>query len=394
MGGGICFNHIFLINWEKDMEYNPKVSVVDVLKLRNYIVKAIQELPTYKNIIELYGDLHNRYKITLLYKNKTVSLEVGVEGDACVLRSSEMYANYSFRYSRFGNISVQRNESLSNPTENIGANLTTDTINEVLCYLSDKFKKIPLFDYIRPALNKWDGKGNVIKGKCGSPNQSYLVIFGNYKSLTIKETQIPEELQFVSMNCNGGEGIIRVAENGDDIEIVVDRTKIENKDLQSFIDHLVKELNATVITNSTDVLNVNEDDAIVMPEEEPVSYPVIIRTNSVVPSKDNLHHLVGEGVRLVEEAYHLDKESITVSDTLSVLTKGDHVCIREHQLQHSRLYLVNSDKLIGGKFIVVLPNVTLPQVRVNLVHRIGADNLDTERAVLEHDRVYGEINNQ
>lgn len=376
------------------MEYNPKGSVVDILKLRNHIVKAIQELPTYKNIIELYGDPHNRYRITLLYKNKTVSLDIGIEGDACVLRSSEMYTGYSFKYSRFGNILMQRNVNKRYPNENIGASLTTDAVNEVLCYLSDKFKKIPLFDYIRPALNKWDGNGNVVKGKCGSPNQSYLVIFGNYKSVTIKETQIPEELQFVSMNCNGGEGIIRVAENGEDIEIVVDRTKIENKDLQSFIDHLVKELNATVTNNSTDVLNVNEDDAIVMPEEEPVSYPVIIRTNSIVPSKDNLHHLVGEGVHLVEEAYRLDKESITVSDTLSVFTKGDHVCIREHQLRHSRLYLVNSDKVLGGKFIVVLPNVTLPQVFVNLVHRIGVDNLDTERAVLEHDRVYGEINNQ
>lgn len=592
---------------------NVKMPVLDLLKLRNYIVKAIQELPSYKNIVELYGPLNIRYRITLRHENRTVSLDVGVEGDTCILRSSEMYANYSFKYSRFGNILMQCNVHKRYPNENVGASLTTDTVNEVLCYLSDKFKKIPLFDYIRPALNKWDGNGNVVKGKYASPKQSYLVIFGNYKSVTIKETQIPEELQFVSMNCNGGEGIIRVAENGEDIEIVVDRTKIEDKDLQSFVDHLVKELNATVITNSTTVpntkedekmeneqskidtllervtqwvgklsvacipgdpiryvvkgtnvnsscsiskhedgvtitsedkkeykfslnkfgsvtlhhddsvvdeiygiilnikyrldylyretplftylfhelfnaqplgelqkqftvnLNVdhcnyiiskidddkchltfdinecpynfilaknvnhtginichtpesldiswelkpsldlfihklnltratydevmgtkdnNEDDAPVIPEEEPTSYPVIIRTNSVVPSKDNLHHLVGEGVHLVEEAYRLDKESITVSDTLSVFTKGDHVCIREHQLQHSRIYLVNSDKLIGGKIIVVLPNVTLPQVFVNLVHRIGVDNLDTERTILEHDAVYSEITNQ
>ena len=373
---------------------NNKLPVRDLLKLRNYIVQAMQELPSYKNIVELYGPLNIWYRITLLHKDKTVSLDVGVEGDACILRSSEMYANYSFKYSRLGNILMQRNVHKRYPNENIGASLTTDTVNEVLCYLNDTFKKIPLFDYIRPALNKWDGKGNVVKGKCGSPNQSYLVIFGNYKSVTIKETQIPEELQFVSMNCNGGEGIIRVAENGEDIEIVVDRTKIENKDLQSFIDHLVKELNAIVTNNSTDVLNVNEDDAAVMPEEEPVSYPVIIRKNSMLPTKDNLHHLVGEGVHLIEEAYRLDNDSITVSDTMSILTSGTNVCIRERQLHNSRIYLVNSTKIPTGKFIVILPNSNLPQVRVKLVHRIGIDDVDVERTILEHDAVYSEINNR
>lgn len=373
---------------------NNKLPVRDLLKLRNYIVQAMQELPSYKNIVELYGPLNIRYRITLLHKDKTVSLDVGVEGDACVLRSSEMYANYSFKYSRLGNILMQRNVHKRYPNENIGASLTTDTVNEILCYLNDTFKKIALFDYIRPALNKWDGKGNVVKGKCGSPNQSYLVIFGNYKSVTIKETQIPEELQFVSMNCNGGEGIIRVAENGEDIEIVVDRTKIENQDLQSFIDHLVKELNAIVTNNSTDVLNVNEDDAAVIPEEEPVSYPVIIRKNSMVPTKDNLHHLVGEGVHLIEETYRLDNDSITVSDTMSILTSGTNVCIRERQLHNSRIYLVNSTKIPTGKFIVILPNSNLPQVRVKLVHRIGIDDIDVERTILEHDAVYSEINNR
>ena len=601
------------VNDTDEIVDNAEEPITDATNIRNYVVRAIQALPTYKNTVETKGPLYKRYSITLYHKGKTVALDVGVEDDVCVLRSSEMYANYSFKRSRFGNLAMQRNLNPRYPNEVIGASLTTDTVNEVLCYLNDTFKKIPLFDYIRPALNKWDGNGNVVKGKYASPKQSYLVIFGNYKSVTIKETQIPEELQFVSMNCNGGEGIIRVAENGEDIEIVVDRTKIENKDLQSFIDHLVKELNATVITNSTTVPNTNEDkkmeneqsnidtlfehvtqwvgklsvacipgdpiryvvkgtnvnsscsiskhedgvtitsedkkeykfslnkfgsvtlqhddsvvdeiygiilnvkyrldylyretplftylfhelfnaqplgelrkqftvnlnldhcnciiskidgdkchltfdinecpynfilaknadntginicyapesldiswelkpsldlfihklnltrttydevmgtkdnnedDAPVIPEEEPTSYPVIIRTNSIVPSKDNLHHLVGEGVSLVEEAYRLDNDSITVSDTLSVLTKGDHVCIREHQLQHSRIYLVNSDKLIGGKIIVVLPNVTLPQVRVNLVHRIGVDNLDTERTILEHDAVYSEITNQ
>lgn len=372
---------------------NTKMPVRDLLKLRNYIVQAMQELPSYKNIVELYGPLNIRYRITLLHKDKTVSLDVGVEGDACILRSSEMYANYSFKYSRLGNILMQRNVHKRYPNENIGASLTTDTVNEVLCYLNDTFKKIPLFDYIRPALNKWDGKGNVVKGKCGSPNQSYLVIFGNYKSVTIKETQIPEELQFISMNCNGGEGIIRVAENGEDIEIVVDRTKIENQDLQSFIDHLVKELNAIVTNNSTDVLNVNEDDAAVIPEEEPVSYPVIIRKNSMVPTKDNLHHLVGEGVHLIEETYRLDNDSITVSDTMSILTSGTNVCIRERQLHNSRIYLVNSAKIPTGKFIVILPNTNLPQVRVKLVHRIGIDDIDVERTILEHDAVYSDLNN-
>ncbi len=142
------------------------------------------------------------------------------------------------------------------------------------------------------------------------------------------------------------------------------------------------------------MLNVNEDDAAVIPEEEPVSYPVIIRKNSMVPTKDNLHHLVGEGVHLIEEAYRLDNDSITVSDTMSILTSGTNVCIRERQLHNSRIYLVNSTKIPTGKFIVVLPNSNLPQVRVKLVHRIGIDDVDVERTILEHDAVYSEINNR
>lgn len=600
------------VNDTDEIVDNAEEPITDATNIRNYVVRAIQALPTYKNTVETKGPLYKRYSITLYHKGKTVALDVGVEDDVCVLRSSEMYANYSFKRSRFGNLAMQRNLNPRYPNEVIGASLTTDTVNEVLCYLNDTFKKIPLFDYIRPALNKWDGKGNVVKGKYGSPNQSYLVIFGNYKSVTIKETQIPEELQFVTINCNGKEIIGRIEENGEDIEIVVDRTKIENKDLQSFIDHLVKELNATVITNSTTVPNTNEDkkmeneqskidtlfehvtqwvgklsvacipgdpiryvvkgtnlnsscsiskhengvtitsedkkeykfslnkfgsvtlhhddsvvdeiygiilnikyrldylyretplftylfhelfnaqplgelqkqftvnlnldlcncivnkidddkchltfdinecpykfilaknadntginicyapesldiswelkpsldlfihklnltrtsydelmgtkennedNATVMPEEEPVSYPVIIRKNSMLPTKDNLHHLVGEGVHLIEEAYRLDNDSITVSDTMSILTSGTNVCIRERQLHNSRIYLVNSTKIPTGKFIVILPNGNLPQVRVKLVHRIGIDDVDVERTILEHDAVYSKIDN-
>ncbi len=371
---------------------NNKLPVRDLLKLRNYIVQAMQELPSYKNIVELYGPLNIWYRITLLHENKTVSLDVGVEGDACILRSSEMYANYSFKYSRLGNILMQRNVHKRYPNENIGASLTTDTINEVLCYLNDTFKKIPLFDYIRPALNKWDGKGNVVKGKCGSPNQSYLVIFGNYKSVTIKETQIPEELQFVSMNCKGGEGIIRVAENGEDIEIVVDRTKIENKDLQSFIDHLVKELNATLHITHTEDNTMENNDAVVTTEsvEEQLNYPVIIRLNEFDTSVKMIERNIKAGVKAVKAMFERDADAISLAHSITVRDGNESTGVRVITLQHSSVYrLGDNTRLNGHGELVILPRNEVPEVRAALMSSILVDSEYTAKLVEQHDKLYG-----
>ena len=371
---------------------NTKLPVRDLLKLRNYIVQAMQELPSYKNIVELYGPLNIRYRITLLHKDKTVSLDVGVEGDACVLLSSEMYANYSFKYSRLGNILMQRNVNKDYPNENIGASLTTDTVNEVLCYLNDTFKKIPLFDYIRPALNKWDGKGNVVKGKCGSPNQSYLVIFGNYKSVTIKETQIPEELQFVSMNCKGGEGIIRVAENGEDIEIVVDRTKIENKDLQSFIDHLVKELNATLHITHTEDNTMENNDAVVTTEsvEEQLNYPVIIRLNEFDTSVKMIERNIKAGVKAVKAMFERDADAISLAHSITVRDGNESTGVRVITLQHSSVYrLGDNTRLNGHGELVILPRNEVPEVRAALMSSILVDSEYTAKLVEQHDKLYG-----
>lgn len=234
------------VNDTDEIVDNAEEPITDATNIRNYVVRAIQALPTYKNTVETKGPLYKRYSITLYHKGKTVALDVGVEDDVCVLRSSEMYANYSFKRSRFGNVAMQRNLNPRYPNEVIGASLTTDTVNEILCYLSFNFLKMSLFEYLKVPLDRCGRQGSVVPSKYASPKQSYLVVFGDYKSLTIKETELPEELYFKSMNCNGVEGFIKVAENGEDIEIVLDRANIENKDLKSFIDHLVKELNATV----------------------------------------------------------------------------------------------------------------------------------------------------
>lgn len=398
MGGGICFNYIFLINWEKDMEYSPKVSVVDVLKLRNYIVKAIQELPTYKNIIELYGDLHNRYKITLLYKNKTVSLDIGIEDDACVLRSSEMYTGYSFKYSRFGNISMQRIVSSSNLNENIGASLTTDTVNEVLCYLSSKFKKISLFKYISPALNKWGGKANILLNKPSNPIQSYLVMFDDYKSLTIEETSIPEELYFVSMNCNGEEGFIKILENGEDIEIAINKSDIENKDLKSFIDHLVKELNATLhithigeLPNKEDNTMENNDTAVTTePVEEQLNYPVIIRLNEFDTSVKMIERNIKAGVRAVKAMFERDADAISLAHSITVRDSNESTGVRVITLQHSSVYrLGDNTRLNGHGELVILPRNEVPEVRAALMSSILVDSEYTAKLVEQHDKLYG-----
>lgn len=174
------------VNDTDEIVDNAEEPITDATNIRNYVVRAIQALPTYKNTVETKGPLYKRYSITLYHKGKTVALDVGVEDDVCVLRSSEMYANYSFKYSRFGNILMQRNLNPRYPNEVIGASLTTDTVNEVLCYLNDTFKKIPLFDYIRPALNKWDGKGNVVKGKYASDEFIYVRVRGSVNQPSVQ----------------------------------------------------------------------------------------------------------------------------------------------------------------------------------------------------------------
>lgn len=610
-----CHPNIVLVNNGGQLIDNPETDSTDMVILRSHIVDAIKVLPSFRSIIDRISTPSLSDTITLMHNNKTVSLDVGIEDDACVLRSTEMYANYQFKHSRFGNISMQRILNPQYPNEVIGACLTTDVVNEILCYLTDKYKKVSLFDYIKPTLNTWACGDNVLKSKFASPNQSYLILLRNYKSLTIKATSIPEQLHFTTTNCFNEEGFIKVADNGEDIEIVLDRTKFQDKEVQAFIDHLIKELNAVVsikrtrptillkesnmqtqyskndklfdtitqyignlsvaskpcnipcyvvphktgdvactirkckdgvivnsngqklfkfwinmfggvsyrnedkITNELDdvmldiknklshdypeislhdylysnlfnkypptehqhtfkinlletrfetlkITKIDEDKCLLTfdIEECPYSfllvksadhdeinvayttislelpeslkptfdsfverfnlnktshfaaagvevqtqdtsdseycdavvgdkdyYPVIIRNSSVTPTKENVQHLIAEGVRLIEEAYQRDNTSITVSDTVSVMSDKTDSGFRESRLRHSRIYRVSSDTLLTGQFIVILPNTTIPQVRAELAHRIGVDSEAIEEMVFDHDYLYGDM---
>lgn len=130
-----------------------------------------------------------------------------------------------------------------------------------------------------------------------------------------------------------------------------------------------------------------------LPEKEEDYYPVIMRASSIPATKDNLHLLIGEGVRLLQEAYLIDDKSITMSDTIGI---DDEQCIdgvRRTVLTNTRVYYISSDKISTGNMIVVLPPTNLPEVRTALSHCIWMDNLATEELIRKHDDHYRALQN-
>ena len=130
-----------------------------------------------------------------------------------------------------------------------------------------------------------------------------------------------------------------------------------------------------------------------LPEKEEDYYPVIMRASSIPATKDNLHHLIGEGIRLLQEAYLIDDKSITMSDTIGI---DDERCIdgvRRTVLTNTRVYYISSDKISTGNMIVVLPPTNLPEVRTALSHCILLDNVATEELIRKHDDHYRALQN-
>lgn len=130
-----------------------------------------------------------------------------------------------------------------------------------------------------------------------------------------------------------------------------------------------------------------------LPEKEEDYYPVIMRASSIPATKDNLHHLIGEGIRLLQEAYLIDDKSITMSDTIGI---DDERCIdgvRRTVITHTRVYYISSDKISTGNMIVVLPPTNLPEVRTALSHCILLDNVATEELIRKHDDHYRALQN-
>lgn len=129
------------------------------------------------------------------------------------------------------------------------------------------------------------------------------------------------------------------------------------------------------------------------PEKDEDYYPVVMRASSIPATKDNLHHLIGEGIRLLQEAYQLDDKSITMSETIGI---DDEQCIdgvRRTVLTHTRVYYISSDKISTGNMLVVLPSISLPEVRTALSYCIWIDNVATEALIRKHDDHYRALEN-
>ena len=129
------------------------------------------------------------------------------------------------------------------------------------------------------------------------------------------------------------------------------------------------------------------------PEKDEDYYPVVMRASSIPATKDNLHHLIGEGIRLLQEAYQLDDKSITMSEMIGI---DDEQCIdgvRRTVLTHTRVYYISSDKISTGNMLVVLPSISLPEVRTALSYCIWIDNVATEALIRKHDDHYRALEN-
>ena len=180
--------------------------------------------------------------------------------------------------------------------------------------------------------------------------------------------------------------------SGIDISFVEGTRKLP-EELKPACDKFIEIFNVTSQFAVVDSDNQVGNNVAAEPEKDEDYYPVIMRVSRIPAIKDNLHHLIGEGIRLLQEAYLIDDKSITMSETIGI---DDEQCIdgvRRTVLTHTRVYYISSDKISTGNMLVVLPSISLPEVRTALSYCIWIDNVATEALIRKHDDHYRALEN-
>lgn len=385
-------NNQFKVNWSQLLVTVPETNQTeDTMKskeskidtLFNDVVKAVSDL----SHATLPGD-----KPTYIVKCKNLHMRCEIEkrsdGAAIIVDKQKVYKYYFGAFNALSLIHVvQMGDNFDSISENI-----KDT-------LSPRYPEDTLYKHLfRQYLHLYGEYFDVYVGDKLS-NSFKINLSGEQRLETLVITKVDDDTCHLTFNNPLYPYKLLLVKNpthtGIDISYAEGTRKLP-VELKPACDKFIEVFNVTsqfavvdTVSQLGDIVGAKP----ALPEKEEDYYPVIMRASSIPATKDNLHHLIGEGIRLLQEAYLIDDKSITMSDTIGIDDEGCIDGVRRTVLTNTRVYYISSDKISTGNMIVVLPPTNLPEVRTALSHCILLDNVATEELIRKHDDHYRALQN-
>lgn len=382
-------NNDVKVNWSEHLVTTPETNQTeDTMKskdskldtLFNDVVKAVSDLSS----ATLPGD-----KPTYIVKCKNLHMRCEIEkrsgGVAIIVDKQKLYKYY---FGAFNALTLIYVEQMGDNFDSISENIK-DT-------LSPHYPEDTLYKHLHRQYLHLFGEYLEVDVDDKSSNSFKINLSGEQRLETLVITKVDDDTCHLTFNNPKYPHKLLLVKNpthiGIDISYVEGTRKLP-EELKPACDKFIETFNVTSQFAVSDSDNQVGNNVAAEPEKDEDYYPVIIRVSRIPAIKDNLHHLIGEGIRLLQEAYQLDDKSITMSDTIGI---EDEQCIdgvRRTVLTNTRVYYISSDKISTGNMIVVLPPTNLPEVRTALSHCIWMDNLATEELIRKHDDYYRALQN-
>ncbi len=356
----------------------PKESKIDTLF--NDVVKAVSDLSS----ATLPGDKPT-YIVTRNNLHLRCEIEKRSDGAAIIVDKQKVYKYY---FGAFNALSLIHVVQLGDNFESISENIK-DT-------LSPHYPEDTLYKHLHRQYLHLYGEYLDVHVEDKPSNSFKINLSGEERLETLVITKVDDNTCHLTFNNPLYPYKLLLVKNpthtGIDISYAEGTRKLP-VELKPVCDKFIETFNVTsqfAVSDSDNQVGIN---VAAEPEKDEDYYPVIMRVSRIPAIKDNLHHLIGEGIRLLQEAYQLDDKSITMSEAIGI---DDEQCIdgvRRTVLTHTRVYYISSDKISTGNMLVVLPSISLPEVRTALSYCIWIDNVATEALIRKHDDHYRALEN-
>ena len=364
-------------------EDNMKSKESKIDTLFNDVVKAVSDLSS----ATLPGDKPT-YIVNCKHLHMRCEIEKRSDGAAIIVDKQKVYKYY---FGAFNALSLIHVVQMGDNFESISENIK-DT-------LSPHYPEDTLYKHLHRQYLHLFGEYLDVHVDDKPSNSFKLNLSGEQRLETLVITKVDDDTCHLTFNNPKYPHKLLLVKNpthtGIDISYVEGTRKLP-EELKPVCDKFIETFNVTsqfAVVDTDSQLGEIVGAKPTLPENEEDYYPVIMRASSIPATKDNLHHLIGEGVRLLQEAYLIDDKSITMSETIGI---EDERCIdgvRRTVLTNTRVYYISSDKISTGNMIVVLPPTNLPEVRTALSHCIWIDNVATEALIRKHDDHYRALEN-
>ena len=382
-------NNDVKVDWSQLLVTTPETNQTeDTMKskesktdtLFNDVVKAVSDL----SYATLPGD---KPAYIVKCKNLDMHCEIEKRSDGVAITVDKQKV-YKFYFGLFNILSLVHVVQLGDNFDSISQNIK-DT-------LSPHYPEDTLYKHLHRQYLHLYGEYLEVDAEDKPSNSFKINLSGEQRLETLVITEVDDDTCHLTFNNPKYPHKLLLVKNpthsGIDISFVEGTRKLP-EELKPACDKFIEIFNVTSQFVTVDDNNQFGNIVATEPEKDEDYYPVIMRVSSIPATKDNLHLLIGEGVRLLQEAYQLDDKSITMSDTIGIEGERCTDGIRRTVLSKTRVYCISSDKISTGNMLVVLPITNIPDVRTALSHCIWLDNLGTEALIRKHDDHYRALEN-